>query len=83
MALKGVPYIAKGNVVELWQGKGEQHAATGISGWNFGVGSTGFAELGGGLYYLSHNYKNTEGQGSTIRLYRLSKDLSKPFELVE
>ena len=83
MALKGVPYIAKGNVVELWQGKGEQHAATGISGWNFGVGSTGFAELGGGLYYLSHNYKNTEGQGSTIRLYRLSKELSKPFELVE
>ena len=83
MALKGVPYIAKGNVVELWQSKGEQHAATGISGWNFGFGSTGLVELGGGLYYISHNFKNTEGQGSTIRLYRLSKDLSKPFELVE
>lgn len=80
--LKGVPYIAKGNVVELWNGGGLTHAASGVSGWNFGVGSTGLAELGGGLYYISHNYKIKEGQGSTIRLYRLSNDRSKPFEQV-
>ena len=68
--------------MELWNGGGLTHAASGVSGWNFGVGSTGLAELGGGLYYISHNYKVKEGQGSTIRLYRLSNDRSKPFEQV-
>lgn len=81
-ALKGVPYIAKGSVVELFGKGAESDAKTGISGWNFGVGSTGLVELGGGLYYISHNYKIEKGQGSTIRLYKRSADLSKPFEQV-
>ena len=82
--LKGVPYIAKGNVVTLWQGE-LSHPASGTSGWEFGVGSTGLAELGGGLYYISHNYKIDAGQGSTIRLYRraTSADKSKPFVQVK
>jgi hypothetical protein len=82
--LKGVPYIAKGNVVTLWQGE-LAHPASGTSGWEFGVGSTGLAELGGGLYYISHNYKIDAGQGSTIRLYRraTSADKSKPFVQVK
>lgn len=82
-ALKGIPYIAKGNVVELWSKGAESHAASGVSGWNFGVGSTGLVELGNGLYYISHNYKIKEGQGSTIRLYRLSSEYKQPFEQVK
>ena len=69
-ALKGVPYINKGNVLTLWD-KGEQDAKTGIRGWRFGVGSTGIAYLGKGMYYFSHNHSSNEGQGSNIRLYNI------------
>ena len=67
-ALKGVPYINKANVLTLWD-KGEKDSKTGTSGWRFGVGSTGMAYLGGGMYYFSHNHSSNEGQGSNIRLY--------------
>lgn len=67
-ALKGVPYIDKANTLTLWD-KGEQDAKTGIRGWRFGVGSTGIAYLGKGMYYFSHNYGTDKGQGSNIRLY--------------
>ena len=67
-ALKGVPYIDKGKVVALWD-KGEKDEKTGTRGWRFGVGSTGIAYLGGGMYYFSHNHSSNEGQGSNIRLY--------------
>ncbi len=66
-ALKGVPYLSKGNIVSLWP-----NANTEISGWNFAVGSTGIAYVGNGLYYFSHNYKNDKGQGSSIKLYKYS-----------
>lgn len=67
-ALKGVPYIDKGKVVALWD-KGEKDEKTGTRGWRFGVGSTGIAYLGRGMYYFSHNHSSNEGQGSNIRLY--------------
>lgn len=67
-ALKGVPYIDKANTLTLWD-KGEQDSKTGIRGWRFGVGSTGIAYLGKGMYYFSHNYGTDKGQGSNIRLY--------------
>ena len=69
-ALKGVPYIDKANVLTLWD-KGEQDSKTGIRGWRFGVGSTGIAYLGKGMYYFSHNYATKQGQGSNIRLYNI------------
>ena len=67
-ALKGVPYIDKANTLTLWD-KGEQDSKTGIRGWRFGVGSTGIAYLGKGMYYFSHNYGTYKGHGSNIRLY--------------
>ena len=69
-ALKGVPYIDKANTLTLWD-KGEQDSKTGIRGWRFGVGSTGIAYLGKGMYYFSHNYGTDKGQGSNIRLYNI------------
>jgi hypothetical protein len=63
-----VPYIDKANVLTLWD-KGEQDSKTGIRGWRFGVGSTGIAYLGKGMYYFSNNYGTDKGQGSNIRLY--------------
>ncbi|MBR4994451.1 MAG: hypothetical protein IKY82_00140 [Alistipes sp.] len=79
--LKGVPYIKEGNVVELWP-YGLEHEATGIRGWMFGVGSTGIAYLGNGLYYFSHNHKTQDGlQGSNIRLHYFGgKDATQPFQ---
>lgn len=79
--LEGVPYINKGRVVPLADA-GLRHAATGIRGWDFGVGSTGMASLGGGYFYFSHNYKIDEGQGSTIRLYQFTGQSAHPFEQV-
>ena len=83
-ALKGVPYIGKGNVLSLWE-QGEQDAKTGIRGWRFGVGSTGIAYLGKGMYYFSHAYSTGEGlQGSSIRLHYYGGEGAKqPFNLVK
>lgn len=82
--LKGVPYITKGLVVPL-----QQHIPclkdykSGVSGWHFGYGSTGFYPAGSGYYYISHNYANKEGQGSNLHLYRLTGSAEKPFVRVE
>ena len=82
--LKGVDYIKRGAVVELQQHLPQQNdPATGIGGWHFGLGSTGFYPVEGGYYYISHNYANREGQGSNLRLYRFSGDANSPFTLVE
>lgn len=83
-SLKGVTYIPKGNVVPLQQRiPSLKDEATGVRGWHFGVGSTGFYPVGGGYYYISHNYANKEGQGSDLRLYRLTNNAEKIFELVK
>lgn len=82
--LKGVDYIKKGSVVALQQHLPHKHdPATGVSGWHFGYGSTGFYPAGGGFYYISHNYANPAGQGSNLRLYRFNGNADQPFVLAE
>ena len=79
-ALKGVPYLKKGSIVSLWHGQNAEP----ITGWNFPVGSTGIAYLGKGYYYFSHNYKNDQGQGSSIKLYKYNNmEAAEPFNLVK
>lgn len=80
--LQGIPYINKGLVVPLKEA-GMKDQATGICGWMWGVGSTGMASLGGGYFYLSHNYNSEQGQGSTIRMYRYTGDANAAFEQVK
>lgn len=79
-ALEGVPYIKKAKVVAL-KAAGKQQGD--IRGWNWGVGSTGMCSLGDGYFYLSHNYKIEEGQGSIIRLYRFTGNADNAFEAVK
>ena len=82
--LKGITYIPKGNVVPLQQRiPSLKDEASGVSGWYFGFGSTGFFPAGGGYYYISHNYANKDGQGSNLRLYRLTNNAEGIFELVK
>lgn len=80
--LEGVPYARRGYVVPLAQA-GLQDGATGIRGWRFGYGATGLCSLGDGYFYISHDYRNADGQGSVIRLYRLTGDAEQPFKAVE
>ena len=80
--LQGIPYINKGLVVPLKEA-GMKDATTGVRGWMWGVGSTGMASLGGGYFYLSHNYNSEQGQGSTIRMYRFTGDAASAFEEVK
>ena len=79
-ALDGVPYIKKAKVVAL-KAAGKQQGD--IRGWDWGVGSTGMCSLGDGYFYLSHNYKIEEGQGSIIRLYRFTGNAENAFEAVK
>ncbi|MBQ2429554.1 MAG: hypothetical protein II274_01755 [Alistipes sp.] len=79
-ALDGVPYIKKGKVVAL-KAAGKQQGE--IRGWHWGVGSTGICSLGDGYFYLSHNYKIEQGQGSTIRLYRFTGEEDAAFQQVK
>ena len=79
-ALDGVPYIKKAKVVAL-KAVGKQQGD--IRGWDWGVGSTGMCSLGDGYFYLSHNYKIEEGQGSIIRLYRFTGNADNAFEAVK
>lgn len=61
---------------------GLRDEATGVRGWNFPYGSTGFFPLGGGLYYISHNGRTPEGkQYCRLQLYRWTGDAVQPFEL--
>lgn len=59
--------------------------ASGIRGWRFKWGSTGFCPLGDGLYMISENGRNAANgqQCSTLRLYRWTGNPEKPFEYVE
>lgn len=67
------------NRLKLWE-KGEYDAATGISGWNFRWGSTGFCPLGNGYYMISENFKDAEGlNGCKAVLYRWNEDSEVPF----
>ena len=57
-ALKGVPYIKKASVI------------TAVQGAHQNLGSTGLCSLDNGYFLVSHSYKNNEGQGSVLKLYR-------------
>ena len=81
-ALRGVPYLRDGKVVPLKCGS-PRSDGNGIRGWNFKHGATGLCSLGGGYFYISENYKNENGQGSVIRLYRFTGADDGPFEAVE
>lgn len=78
--LKGVTYLNKGKVVPLWKNHILPVSST-PDGWMFEVGSTGFCALGGGLYYISHPYKQGKEECSTLCLYQYSSN-EKPFELI-
>lgn len=79
--LEGVPYIKRGRVVPLADiGARDPRHAT-IRGWHFDA-ATGICPLGDDYFYISHNRKTKEGQGSTIRLYRFTGDADRPFEPV-
>ena len=65
-ALKGVPYQPEAKVV------------TAVQGWHQDIGSTGFCAMDNGLFFISHAYKNQEGQGADLKLYRY-KGGKEPF----
>ncbi len=82
--LEGIPYIAEGAVVPLQQRiPSLVDEASGTRGWMFGAGSTGFYPIGKGYYYISFNYATQEGEGSNLRLHRLTGSENGPFERVK
>ena len=82
--LKGIDYIKKGAVLALQQHLPHlQDPATGVSGWHFEHGSTGFHPAGDGYYFISHNYASKQGQGCNLRLYRITDNADQPFVLAE
>lgn len=80
--LKGVPYIAKGQVLTL-SPMGKHAEGQDIRGWYFPYGSTGLHALGGGLFYISEDFTTDAGQGTLLRLYRFTGDADEAFERVE
>ncbi len=59
-------------------------AATGIRGWNFKWGATGLCPLGAGLFYISHNKKDKEGQEeSTVYKYKWTGEEGNAFILLK
>ncbi len=60
---------------------GLQDEVTGIRGWNFKWGSTGFCPFGDGTYMISENgYDAVAGQQySNLRLYRWTGQAGEPF----
>ena len=62
--------MEKVEMLQLANG-GRKDANTGITGWVFPWGSTGLCPVGGGLFYISHNNKTTDGQQeSTVYKYK-------------
>lgn len=63
---------------------GPKDSASGIRGWHFKWGATGLYPLGDGLFYISHDSKNKDGQQqSTIHLYKWIGDDQRAFTLVK
>jgi hypothetical protein len=59
---------------------GPKDPSTGIRGWNFKWGATGFWPLGNGLFYISHNGKSKDGQQeSTVFKYKWVGDENTAF----
>ncbi|MFA4870465.1 MAG: hypothetical protein WC623_19875 [Pedobacter sp.] len=63
---------------------GPKDTKTGIRGWHFKWGATGLCALGDGLFYISHNKKNMDGQQeSTIFKYKWIGDIHNSFVLMK
>jgi len=63
---------------------GPKDSATGIRGWHFKWGTTGLHPLGEGLFYISHNEKDKEGQEqSTVYKYKWVGDKDNAFILMK
>ena len=79
--LEGVPY-QKGKVWQLpLADDGLHHEASGVSGWNYKWGTTGFFPLGGGYYLISENFRDAETriEGCRVHLMRWTGDAEPPF----
>ncbi len=80
--LKGVGYVKKAPVLSLLE-KGERDPEhPDVYGWKFKYGTTGLCSLGGGLFYISHNGKNGQGQFCNAKLYRFVGTEDTAFEPV-
>jgi len=80
--LKGVGYVKKAPVLSLLE-KGERDPKhPDVYGWKFKYGTTGLCSLGGGLFYISHNGKNKQGQFCNAKLYRFVGTEDTAFEPV-
>jgi len=74
--LKGVPYIS--DTVPMLS-LAEIPGTAVPCGWDFPWGSTGFLPMGGGLYYISQNYKRNGANGCKAVLYRWTGNPATPF----
>ena len=71
---------AEGKVLSL-TADGILHEASGVRGWRYPYGSTGFAALGGGYYYVSYEGRDAAGHNTTVRLCR--RNGTDPIEPIE
>lgn len=82
-ALRGVEYVKKAPVLSLLEKGGRDPKYPDVRGWKFKYGTTGLCSLGGGLFYISHNGKNEQGQFCNARLYRFVGTEDTAFEPVK
>lgn len=74
-----------GQVVNILSLKdtGIRDEASGISGLDFPLGSTGLYSLGNGYFYVSHDGKTEDGTPLTdIHLYKFTGDETEPFVMM-
>lgn len=81
--LKGCPEAGIQHQLRL-DSDGLSDPATGITGWNFKHGSTGFCPIGDGYFYISEKGRDprTKTNSSNVRLYRWTGNADVPFEKV-
>lgn len=77
--LEGVSYDTSRHAQPFLCQDGLKDSGTGVSGWNFGLGSTGMSSLGGGLFYISENGSAGGVQFCKARLFRWTGEPSDPF----
>ena len=80
--LENVPYYKKKVEQLVLSDSGLKDEKTGISGWHFKWGSTGFCPLGDGLYYISHNGKENGKNYCRATLYKWNGSPEKAFDAV-
>lgn len=80
--LKGSPSAEKAMTLSLVK-DGLYDAPSGIYGWESFFGTTGFAPLGGGYYYIAHNRAVKEGQTATVHLYQWTGNIPTPFKMIK